>query len=406
MNFFAGNDLSSHLHRSRGRAADAAEKIPAQDLLNSSIEDIVDSLVAQFKTPDLVVGDRTKVFCLDERPIETWGQRNEFGRVREVRLTALRFRIPVEGGTDLLRKNASHFTVGSDLDFDCDYKTDHIVLKVESAALNADVISDKLESTLRQLNQRAEWANVDIAHSNRTLEDLLRGIVERRTNTAREGSTLMEGLDIPVFRTKAADRIEVAPVRRKQLRPPTTSPTPDAEPRLADEIYQDIVRTIEGMSKAMERTPTAAKLYEEEIRNLILFILNANYEGQARGEVFNGAGKTDLLLTWRDRNVFIGECKVWTGQKGFTDAINQLLSYLVWRDTKAALIMFIKDQEASPVMKKAYDAAQEHPNFIEDETSAAADPEATTRRYVFHSALDTHQKIHLALIFVILPSAA
>lgn len=42
------------------------------------------------------------------------------------------------------------------------------------------------------------------------------------------------------------------------------------------------------MTRAMERTPTAAKLREEELRNLILIVLNANYEGAARGEVFNG----------------------------------------------------------------------------------------------------------------------
>ncbi|MCQ4152012.1 hypothetical protein [Rhodococcus qingshengii] len=385
---------------------DAAEKLPAEDLLNSSVEKIVASLVAEFKIPTLVIGDRTVVARLDERPLETWGKRNDYGRVRDVRLTALRFRIPVEGGTDLLRKNASTFSMGGDLDFDCDFKTDHVVLKIESEALSTDVIDRKLKNTLLELNQRAQWANIDIEQSNRDLEERLRGIVERRTKIAREGATLVAGLDIPVFQTEAPDRIEVAPVRRKQLRPHTpNSASTDGDPRLAAEIYQDIVRTLEGMSKAMERTPTVSKLHEEEIRNLILVTLNANYEGQARGEVFNGAGKTDLLLTWRDRNVFIGECKFWTGPKGFTSAINQLLSYLVWRDTKAALIMFIRDQEASPAMSKAYDVAQKHPNFIKDETPADVDPGATTRRYVFHSTRDTHQNIHVALIFVILPAS-
>lgn len=71
-----------------------------------------------------------------------------------------------------------------------------------------------------------------------------------------------------------------------------------AEQFLTDDVYQDIVHTIEQMTRAMERTPTDARSGEEEIRDLILFVLNANYEGNVRGEVFNKNGKTDLLLTW------------------------------------------------------------------------------------------------------------
>jgi hypothetical protein len=40
-----------------------------------------------------------------------------------------------------------------------------------------------------------------------------------------------------------------------------------------------------------------------------------------------------------DRNVFIGECKFWAGQKAFTGAVDQLNGYLVFRDTKAAIVL-------------------------------------------------------------------
>ena len=106
----------------------------------------------------------------------------------------------------------------------------------------------------------------------------------------------------------------------------------------------------------MERLPiTAQKFDEEGIRDIALFILNANYQGEAAGEVFNGAGKTDIMLNYRDRNAFIGEIKFWPGPERFSDAVDQLLSYTVWRDTKAALILLIKDVRATTAIRGADD---------------------------------------------------
>jgi hypothetical protein len=39
-----------------------------------------------------------------------------------------------------------------------------------------------------------------------------------------------------------------------------------------------------------------ARLNEEQIRDLLLVNLNAQFEGKAGGEVFNGEGKTDILI--------------------------------------------------------------------------------------------------------------
>jgi hypothetical protein len=78
-----------------------------------------------------------------------------------------------------------------------------------------------------------------------------------------------------------------------------------------------VLRTLGSFARALERLPkTASRFNEVELRDLALFILNSGYEGAARGEVFNGNGKTDILLPWKDRNAFIGECKFWKGPKG------------------------------------------------------------------------------------------
>jgi hypothetical protein len=153
------------------------------------------------------------------------------------------------------------------------------------------------------------------------------------------------------------------------------------------------------MGRAMERTPTAAKFKEVELRNLILIVLNANYEGAVRGEVFNGSGKTDLLLNWEGDNAFIGECKIWDGQAKFRDAIDQLFGYVTWRDTKAALIVFIKQGTPSDIIPKARKEVENHASFIRTKEGSSE----TRSDYLLRSPSDAERRVDLALIVVVIP---
>ena len=93
----------------------------------------------------------------------------------------------------------------------------------------------------------------------------------------------------------------------------------------------------------MEKTArTFSKLYEEELRDVILSSLNTHYRGSATGETFNKRGKSDIHIPFDNKSTYIGECKIWTGKGLFLDAINQLFSYMRWRDTKTSLIIFNK----------------------------------------------------------------
>ncbi|MBC7894618.1 MAG: hypothetical protein H7066_04345, partial [Cytophagaceae bacterium] len=71
------------------------------------------------------------------------------------------------------------------------------------------------------------------------------------------------------------------------------------------------------------------------IRDHFLVQLNGQYQGGATGETFNYEGKTDILIRDGDRNVFIAECKIWKGETELLKAVDQILAYLHWRDTKA-----------------------------------------------------------------------
>ena len=62
--------------------------------------------------------------------------------------------------------------------------------------------------------------------------------------------------------------------------------------------------------------------------------------------------------------LFIAECKVWKGAKKLNEAIDQLLSYLTWRDSKTALLIFNKDTAIQTVIQSIQESIPNHPNFV------------------------------------------
>ena len=104
---------------------------------------------------------------------------------------------------------------------------------------------------------------------------------------------------------------------------------------------------------------------EEDRRQLLLNNLNTHYSGQGMAEAFNVKGDTDILVRHENANVFIGECKFWSGQKGFVETIDQLFGYRAWRDTKLAVIMFVRERGLTSIIERAREALAEHEQFVE-----------------------------------------
>jgi hypothetical protein len=140
------------------------------------------------------------------------------------------------------------------------------------------------------------------------------------------------------------------------------------EPIISNEDYENILKIIENMSKVMEYSPLVFnKIDEEDLRTHFLVQLNGQYEGRATGETFNLEGKTDICIKEKGANIFIAECKYWHGEKEFIGAINQLLGYVSWRDTKTSIILFNRNKNTSNVLKQIPEIVKEHPNFVKQE---------------------------------------
>jgi hypothetical protein len=192
-------------------------------------------------------------------------------------------------------------------------------------------------------------------------------------------------------------------VRRKvQSLPPASGAPFKPEPVLDEANYKHILSVIDNMTMVMERSPTAfAEMGEEAIRQHYLVQLNGHFEGTATGETFNYQGKTDILIRADGRNIFIAECKFWRGEKQFIETLDQVLSYLSWRDTKAAIILFNRNKDFSQVLAKIKDVTNAHPHKKRGPTV-----ESETRlRYVFGNPGDHSREIILTILAFDVPSS-
>jgi hypothetical protein len=159
-------------------------------------------------------------------------------------------------------------------------------------------------------------------------------------------------------RPDAPGPITPPPVRRRPaalraIAPEAPPPPPIGEDDL-DHLYTQILESTRAMGRSLERTPTSfAAKTEEELRDHFLLILNTNYEDQAYGEAFNKDGKTDILIRVEGRTVFIAECKWWSGKVGIATALAQLYGYATWRDSRLALIFFVRAKDVTSVFDTA-----------------------------------------------------
>jgi hypothetical protein len=96
-----------------------------------------------------------------------------------------------------------------------------------------------------------------------------------------------------------------------------------------------------------------------------------------------------------DTNVFVGECKIWTGPSDLPKAISQLLNDLTWRDTKGTLLLFIRNLDVTAVISKAVKAIQEHPNYV---AARSASNPSDRHDFVLHANGDPDKRLRLAFL--------
>ncbi len=85
--------------------------------------------------------------------------------------------------------------------------------------------------------------------------------------------------------------------------------------------------------------------------------------------------------------------------KSYFAAIDQLLNYLTWSDSKTALILFVDNKEIIPVIEQIKNETKNHENFVKkDETKSES-----WLNYPFHLNGDKSRKLKLAVLIFHIP---
>ena len=238
---------------------------------------------------------------------------------------------------------------------------------------------------------------------NSELDSIVRNRIEQRRKRLLAHHNLVASLGFKLKQRDDASKTYRAPEVRRKItpRPPQASSMPyKPEPALNEADYEHILEVIENMVQVMERSPSAfSTMDEESLRSHFLVQLNGHYQGQATGETFNYEGKTDILIRSEGKNVFIAECKYWGGPKTLLEAIDQLLSYSSWRDTKVAVIVFNRNKGFTKVLETIKSKTKEHPNYKRELDI----PSETSFRFIFAHRDDPNRELTLTIMAFDIP---
>lgn len=162
--------------------------------------------------------------------------------------------------------------------------------------------------------------------------------------------------------------------------------------------HNDIVLKINRYGRDIEAHPSLyANKNEEALRDLFLTYLNSSVEEfSTTGETFNKKGKTDIFIQGGsiDKITFIAECKIWKGNKYFLKAIDQLLSYLTWRNTNAAIIVFVRNKELTRIIEDIKGIVKKHLQYFSERKHTSE----SSLSYFFKLPQDSKRKIRLDII--------
>jgi hypothetical protein len=385
-------DINGVINAQLRNAINEIQQIDPDRLLNTPVDDLIGYFTAKFRieVPSLH-RDRA---VLDE-PQETFFEVNDYGRQIRMPATLLTLTVPFDGEKQMFFVRPSQYDLGPPR---AAVTSEGVVLRFTVRNSEQDRVRGALDGVLNDIERYLGWQRPTIERFNNDLPIQARQSIEGRRERLLRDRNLVSGLGFPVKPRANAPMTYAPPEVRRRIEPkfpPASTATFKPEPVLAEAHYKHILDVIGNMTLVMERSPSAfAEMGEENIRQHYLVQLNGHFEGAATGETFNHQGKTDILIRVDGKNIFIAECKFWRGVKQFTETVDQILSYLSWRDTKAAIILFNRNKDFSQVLMKIKEAMAAHP----DRKQGPRRESETRFRYVFGNPSDHSREIILTVV--------
>jgi hypothetical protein len=310
--------------------------------------------------------------------------------------------VPFSGDEALFRCRPNQFTFSQPRAV---IASDTMSLVYTAETINAEAMKIRIESDLTEIELWLGWQRAQTSPFNQELPPFAEAQVRARRDRLLAAEGAMASIGLPVRRKGDPPTTFVVPdvKRRPKIRVPQPQPKEAfaPEPTLDTDTYDEILRIIGDMALVMEQSPHAfADLDEESLRFQFLVPLNGHFEGSASGETFNYDGKTDILIKSAGRVVFVAECKFWTGPRALAKTIDQIRGYLSWRDTKAAILLFVHNRDFSAVVDQIVPTLEGHPGW----KKTVGKMGETAFRFVFGHRDDSNREITLSVLLFPVPT--
>lgn len=375
-------------------------------LLNSAVDDLAKYFAEKYQVavPELDVGNL--VVDHRETEIEVRGEslRMVMGRSQPsyVKGTEVEAEIPFTGDAEAFKVQPNPFSLNPPR---ATVSGSRVVFTVVGTSLGATDVKREIDATVTSIQSCLTNLRGNFAGLNAQLFDEAKAAIEARRTKLLANQNMVASLGFKVRERQGAPTTYVAPEIRRRITPvmPPASGTPfRQEPALSTDDYEHILAVMQSMTQVMELSPSAFRAVDEEaLRSHFLVQLNGHYQGQATGETFNYEGKTDILIRSEGKNIFIAECKFWSGPKRLAETIDQLLSYSSWRDTKTAVVVFNRNRDFSKVLAAIPDAVREHPRYKHDLPGSTE----TAFRYLFANRDDPNRELFLTVLAFDVPTS-
>ena len=376
---FSEHDFNSALMASEKELFNRIDSMSSSEILGTSIEDQIAYLVQEFDVVVPKLEDDKISIDQSEADVDVSQDNSRViydrGLPTYIKGTKLAFYIPFVGDKDIFQFRPSTYSLNPPKGY---VNENELILSYTTTDHESGKIKTEFDRTLTLINNSLNTLASQASIFNSTLPNKIRQRIQMRKEKLLADQGMAANLGFPIRRRDESPKTYVAPVVRRVPVVSRPQPKSDApfkpEPALEMKEYEHILSIVSNMALVLERSPDSFKtMKEEDLRQHFLVQLNGQYKGQGTGETFNGEGKTDILLRIDGKNVFIAECKFWKGPETITETIEQLLGYMTWRDSKAAIILFNRNKNLTAVLEKIPEQIEAHKNFkrmleYEDET--------------------------------------
>ena len=340
---------------------------------------------------------------------EDYPSRFDVHRGEKYKRPVIQFFVPITGNSEVLKYFPGLNTItigGGSTNFEVE--NNNLKLEVIDFSNDPNKVKQIFDENVKNSHRKFNDLLLDIKMFNDSLSGHITGKIRERKSKFLQKNEFMSSLGVPL--KKKSDTSQTFSVPKPNLRtkisiikPSVSNEVFKPEPTLNDEIYNQILKLINDIGKNFERLPSIYKdKGEEDLRDHIIMTLDPNFEyGSVTGETFNKTGKTDIQLRYDSSVIFIAECKFWTGEKGYLKTISQLLNYLTWRDTKASVIIFVRQKEFSSILEKVKEVTSYHENYL----GFVSKSDENWFNYRFHLNEDKNREVKLAVQLYHLPKS-